>query len=362
MVEPIPGNVQENGSLRQTTMSESSQTTLRDVASEAGVSESTASRALSGYPGIANDTRNRIFQIAEQLGYKKSRRRMGESNDRRGLIGVVVAALHNSFYPSLVSQIHDELEALGFDTILIIDDTLDFGSGRKLQSLINTSLDGVIFATASIESPAVDFLVEHRVPTVLAIRSNKRGNVDVVESDNYMAGVEAARHLIELGHYRIGFILGPRDTSTSVDRYSGCLKECEAAGFDPLEDHVIWSGYSHDAGYSGIVRLMNTPNPPTAVFCANDVIAMGALDACHKLGFAVPEDVSIIGVDDIPMASWSIIGLTTIRQSIREIGILAARRIVTRVNGKGPESVCQDILPTNIVRRRTTAQPPTEKE
>lgn len=339
-------------------MSQSPQATLRDIASEAGVSESTASRALSGHPGIADDTRHRISEIAERIGYRKSRKRTRESIDRRGLIGVVVAALHNSFYPHLVSQIHDELEALGFDTILIIDDTLGFGSGRKLQSLIDTSLDGVIFATASIGSTAVDFLVEHRIPTVLAIRSNKRGNVDVVESDNHMAGVEAARHLIELGHRRIGFILGPRDTSTSLDRYSGCLKECEAAGFNPLEDHVIWSSYSHDAGYSGIVRLVNSPAPPTAVFCANDVVAMGAIDACYKLGVAVPEDVSIIGVDDIPMASWSMIGLTTIRQSIREIGILAARRIVMRVNGKGPEGVCHDILPTSIVRRRTTAPPP----
>ena len=339
-------------------MSGSPQATLRDIASEAGISESTVSRALSGHPGIAEDTRNRIFEIAERLGYRKSRKRTRGSIKHRSLIGVVVTDLQNSFYSQLISLIHDELEVLGFDTILIIDDTWGFGSGQKLQSLIDTSLDGVIVTTALIGSPAVDFLIEHQIPTVLAIRSNKRGNVDVVESDNHTAGIEAARHLVELGHRRIGFIFGPRETSTSLDRYSGCLEECETAGFTPPKDHIIWGNYSHDAGYSGIVRLMNSPNPPTAVFCANDVLAMGALDACHKLGFSVPEDVSIIGVDDILMASWSMIRLTTIRQSMREIGLLAARRIVMRVKGKGPEGVCHDILPTSIVRRHTTGPPP----
>ncbi len=333
--------------------------TLQDIATEVGISASTASRALTGHPGISERTRSRVLEVASRLGYTKFKNKMtvGNNSQRRSLVGLVVAALHNAFYPYLVDWIHDELDAQGFDTILIVDEVFGVGSSRKIESLIDTSIDGVIFATASIGSPTVDFLLERNIPTVLVIRSNKRQNVDVVESDNHMIGVEALGHLLELGHKRIGFIMGPKNTSTSLDRYVACRQELERANILPSDDLVVWGSYSHDSGYSGIVQLMNSSNPPTAVFCANDIIAIGALDACHKIGIDVPGDISIIGVDDIPMASWSIIGLTTVRQSIREIGTLAAQRIVTRIRGEIDDGIYHDILPTSIVRRGTTAPP-----
>ncbi len=338
-------------------MSDTAQTTLRDVASEAGVAESTASRALAGHPGIAEGTRARILAAAEQIGYKRSNRSTNEISGRRGLVGVVVEALHNSFFSYIVDRIHAELDILGYDAMLIVDESVNPGSRRKIHSLIDTAFDGVIVTTASIGSPAVDFLVERRIPTVLAVRSNKQGNVDVIESDNRMAGIEAACHLLELGHRKIAFILGPQETSTSMDRYEGCLSKLAAVSLLPPENHVIWGGYSHESGYSGLVRLMTADNPPTAVFCANDVIAIGALDACRKLGVGVPGDLSIIGVDDMPMASWSMIGLTTIRQPIWEIGTRAARRVVERIKFGRSEGAQHDILPTSFIRRNTTAPP-----
>ncbi len=328
--------------------------TLRQIAAEAGVAISTASRALSGNDSIAEETRIRIGEIANRLGYRRRKRPLPEPGNRHGLVGLVVAALHNSFYPFLIDRIHDELDALGFDMILLIDDLSNAGNSRKLQGLIDSSLDGVIFATASIRSPAVEQLVDIGTPTVLAIRSNKAGNVDVVESDNLAAGAEAVGHLLDLGHRKIGFILGPNDTSTSVDRYAGGYRELETNGIVQAPDHVIWGSYSHDGGYSGLVRLMGLEQPPSAIFCGNDVIAIGALEACQKLDIDVPGDLSVIGVDDIPMASWSMISLTTIRQSIGEIGALAARRLVARIEGRAQQAPNHDILPTSIVRRHTT--------
>ncbi len=315
---------------------------------------STVSRALADNPAIAEETRARVQEAARRLGYRKARRPAAEQS---GLVGVVVGALHNPFYPYLANRIHDELDALGYGMTLIIDELSESGSGRKLQSLVDTALSGVIVATASVGSPAVDVLVERRIPTVLAVRSNKRDNVDVIESDNHMTGIEASRHLVELGHRRVAFLLGPRNASTSIDRYGGGVAGLREFGLTANESHVIWGAYSHDAGYSGIVQLVNHPEPPTAVFCANDIIAIGALDACRKLGFAVPDDISIIGVGDIPMADWSMIGLTTMRRSMREIGTLAARRVAMRIEGGHDGSVSHTILPTSIVLRRTTAPP-----
>ena len=170
----------------------------------------------------------------------------------------------------------------------------------------------------------------------------------------WLPAAEATRHLLDLGHRRIGFLLGPKDTSTSVDRFAGACKELRAAGIEPDPDLSIWGSFSHDSGYSGLVRLSNLPKPPSAICCGNDVIAIGALEACQKLGIDVPEEISIIGVDDIPMAGWSMISLTTIRQPIRRIGALAARRLADRIEGRSDEKANLDILPTSIVRRRTT--------
>ena len=332
--------------------------TLKDVADAVGVAPSTVSRAFSTPGAIAADTRDRIQAAAEQLNYApKKRGGLEPSAERRGVVGVVVAALHNAFYPYLLDQIHDALDALGYGMILIIDDLSDSAAGRSIETFIDRSLDGVIFTTASIDSPAVDLLLARGVPTVLAIRSAGRDDVDVIESDNVVAGAEAARHLLDLGHREIGFILGPTTTSTARDRLDGGRRAMAAAGVDLDDANVVWADYTHQAGYSGTVALLGRATPPTAIICGNDVVAIGALDACMKQGVDVPGRISIIGFDDVPMASWAMIALTTVRQEIGDIGALAARRIVARIERNGSTPVSHDVLPTNIVVRRTTGAP-----
>ena len=184
-------------------MARTSKPTLKEIAQATGVSQSTASRALSGSPAIASDTVARVVAAAESMNYPFKRKQLGEhAEGRKGVVGMVVAALQNAFYPYLVDQIQDELDALGYDIVLIIDELSNRSSSRKFQSLFDTALDGVLFTTACIHSPSVDLLLERQIPTVLAVRSNQRGNVTVVESDNYMAGKDAADHLIALGHNR----------------------------------------------------------------------------------------------------------------------------------------------------------------
>ena len=336
-------------------MPRKSKVTLKQIAEVAGVSQSTASRALAGRSAIASETVARVEAAADTLQYAPRRPSRERGGDRKGVVGVVVAALHNAFYPFLVDRLHDELDALGYDMILIIDELSNSSSSRKIQGLIDTALDGVIFTTATIDSPAVDLLVARRVPVVLAIRSNRKGNASVVESDNEMSGREAADHLLSLGHVRLGAVLGPLDTSTAIGRFAGFEDVVASSGGALDPSFIVWGDFTHESGYSGLARLMRGKQPPTAVFCGNDVIAIGALDASRKLGLAVPDDVSIIGVDDIPMASWSMISLTTIRQDIMEIGAKAAHRLASQIEASGDVSPTHDILPTSVVRRNTTA-------
>ncbi len=333
--------------------------TLRDIAAKVGVAESTASRALAGSGQLSEATRESVLSAARSLGYSATPKAVLANNSvgkRKGVIGVVVAALHNSFYPYLVDRLHNELDDLGFDMVLIIDEITRDRAGRKLRSLIDT-LDGVIITTATIDSPMVAFLKERNVPTVLAVRSNMRDDVDVVESDNFAAGAEALGHLIELGHKRIGFLMGPSSTSTSHGRLAGAASVLEKSGLELDETLLFNAEFTHEGGYSGFVQLMRLKTPPTAIFCGNDVIAIGAIDAARKMGLATPDDVSIIGVDDIPMASWSMVSLTTIRQPIGKIGSMAANLISEAVVNKGDHQPNRHIFPTSLVRRGTTCPP-----
>lgn len=329
--------------------------TLKDIAVSADVSESTASRALARHPAIAEVTRKRVWSAAAELGYTRHLKRVTAQADQRRVVGVVVAALNNSFYPYLVDRIHNELDALGYEMILIVDELSNNSGSRKIQSLIDTALDGVIFTTATIGSPVVDMFVDRGIPVVLAIRSNRRDNTTVIESDNRMAGREAAQYLLSLGHRRFGAILGPRDTSTALDRFRGYQEHLEAHGTELEQESVIWGHYSHESGYSNFLKLADLAEPPTALFCANDVIAIGALDAARKIGIAVPEQISIMGVDDIPMASWSMIDLTTIRQPLDEIAIAAARRLINQIETGPAAAITNEKLPTSLIRRSTTA-------
>ena len=335
------------------------QVTTRDIARHAGVSQSTVSRALAGDEAISEKTREHVLAIAIQLNYANPRSSTTKAlkSKRTRVVGVVVAALHNSFYTYLLERLHDELAVAGYSIVLMIDPFENSEDLSKLQVLLDKMLDGVVFTTATVNSAAVQFLHDQGVPIVLVVRSVRTPDVDVVESDNFMAGKEAAEHLLGLGHTRIGFVMGPNDTSTSLQRFQGASDALSNHAIQVDPNLCIWGRYSHGAGYSGVLSLSRINKPPTAIICGNDVIAIGALDAAKKHGIKVPEDLSIIGFDDIAMAGWATIQLTTIRQSIDEMAALAARRMLERIRSPKDLPARRDVLPASLVQRATTAPP-----
>jgi len=273
------------------------------------------------------------------------------------VIGVVVAALTNSYYTILLDRLHQELAFAGYSMVLMIDQYENSADLSKLQLLLDKTLDGILFTTATVDCVAVRILRQQAIPLVLAVRSVPIQDVDIVESDNAMGGREAIHHLLELGHRRIGFILGPNNTSTSLQRFQGASAALAEKGLRPDPKLCVWGPYSHEAGYSGVLRLWNTEQPPTAIVCGNDVIALGVLDGARKHNIEVPAKLSVIGFDDIPAAGWSAIQLTTIRVGIGELALLAARRMLERIQSPNDPPGRRDILPTNLIRRGTTASP-----
>lgn len=332
--------------------------TLEDVALIARVSASTVSRALSGHAAISVLTCQAVRDAAATVGYRLPTQGRKARKHATRIVGVVIGALHNSFMTSLLEYLHDAFREAGYHVTLIIDSMNEASSLQTLRPLIDGFLDGLVFATASLDSPVVNELKRRGIPLVLVVRSVDEQGVDTVEIDNSHAGAEAARHLYELGHRRIGLVMGQRDTSTSRDRAEGALQWLERQGVPCTSVPLIFGEYTPESGYSSSVPLLAGPRPVSAIIAGNDTIAMGVLDAAKRRGIAVPRQLSVIGFDDIPLAGSPLIALTTIRQPVEAMARTAARRLVQRMQGDAFSPTRHDILPIQLIQRDTTGPAP----
>jgi LacI family transcriptional regulator len=317
------------------------------------VSQSTVSRALRGDPRVRPETRRLIEAAAERLGYRWATAPAAQETTRT--IGVVVADLTNPFFPSLLTPVHDELRLMGYRVVLFAERT-DLRTGQEaLGRLLDRSLDGVLVTTATLGWPLGQAMDGRRLPMVLLNRYVDSMDVDRVVADNHEGGRLAGRHLLELGHRRIGMIQGPSNTSTSRDRGAGFLEVLAEAGVEVDRSLALEGPYSHQSGYQHARTLLRVDDPPTALFCGNDIIAFGAVDAARSLGVDVPGEVSIVGFDDVPMAAWEAFQLTTVRQPLTEMACAAARMLAERIEDDGRIGAGRErVFAASLVKRSTT--------
>ncbi len=295
-----------------------------------------------------------VQAAASELGYRLPTQGRKVRKSATKIVGLVIGALHNQFLTVLLQHLHDELRESGYHVTLIIDSMNEVSSLQSLRPLIDGFLDGLIFATATLDSPVVAELKRRGIPLVLVVRSVDEPGIDTVEIDNGHAAAEAARHLHELGHRSIGMVMGPRDTSTSRDRTEGALQWLEKHGIPREDVPIIFGEYTTESGYSSTVSLLARPQPVSAIIAGNDTIAMGVLDAAKRRGVAVPRRLSVIGFDDIPLAGSPLLSLTTIRQPVEAMARTAARRLVERIRGDRFSPATLDILPIQLIQRDTT--------
>jgi LacI family transcriptional regulator len=332
--------------------------TLQDVAARLKFSVSTVSRALSGHSAISAKTRAKIQAAASELGYRLPSQGRTTRKAATHLVGVVVGAMHNRFMTKLLEHLHDALAELGYQVVLFIDSMTAAKDLLAFRPLIDGYLDGMIFATATLDSPIVAELHRRGIPCVLVVRSVEHIGVDIVEVDNHQAGMEAVRHLAELGHRRIGLVMGPANTSTSRTRIEGAMAASRLFGLPEGSISLVQGEYTHEAGYSAAVSLFDAKPRVTAIVAGNDTIALGVLEAARTRGVPVPSQLSIIGFDDIPMAGSALIGLTSIRQPVEALARTAAIRLVERMGVRRVASPTRDVLPIELVRRETTGLAP----
>jgi LacI family transcriptional regulator len=300
-----------------------------DVAKLVGVSQPTVSRALRDDPSISVATRELVKQVATELGYVPSERGRSLSTNATRRVAMVVD-LGNPLWALLVSRLHEELARADYRLTLVAgsEDT----PGLEEQ-LLGGGVDGVILSTLPLDSSLPVRIHRHGLPLVLLNRTTETFACDAATADDEAGGALAGEVLLGAGHDRLGALFGPPNTSTGAGRERGFRAALAAAGVD-LAEHCVRHGpfdYSH--GQRTLPQLLRGPDRPTALFCANDVIALGAFDAARRLGLSVPGDVALVGFDDLEQAAWASFELTTIAVPFGEMVRTAVEMLLRRMGG-----------------------------
>jgi LacI family transcriptional regulator len=330
--------------------------TSHDVARHAGVSQPTVSRALRDDPAVAAATRRAVLAAAEELGYIPSHRGRSLSTQATDQVAVVVSDLANPFYLQVLDRAHVTLRRHGRRMLVLTPDA-DEDAGL-LPALLDGALDGALLTTTRLDSPLPAALAARGFPCALLNRTVADPPCDTCTVDNTAGGALAADTLVRLGHREIAAILGPGDTSTGRDRADGFRTALEGHGIAPAAERVRRGPFDFGFGRAAALELLD--GRPTALFCANDVLALGALDALRARGVRVPEEVTVIGFDDIAMAYWTSFALTTIGHDIDGMVERGTEMLLDRIAEDPADRIPprRVVLAPALVERATHAPPP----
>lgn len=327
-------------------------TTLDDVALAAGMSRAQTSRALRGDPGVRPETRERIAKIATELGYRPNLAARSLVSAHSSMVGLLIGDPTNPFHIELAQSIDRALIKAGFEPMTTLRASDDTSIGSAVERLLRLRAAGVVLIANSISAKAISNVAESLPCVYLGSLSVKHPRVTAITVDDNAGIRSAMQHLLALGHRRIAHLGGGTEASAK-ERTKAYCEAMEEAGLEPF-----FLRGTHDAasGRRGVDVLFSDPEPPTAILASNDFLALGILDRLRGMGLSVPEDVSVIGFDDIPNASNSVFSLTTLRQdteaqaqvvvdSLREILANKAKR--TR----------RHIMPVELIVRESSGPP-----
>ncbi|GIF47399.1 LacI family transcriptional regulator [Asanoa ferruginea] len=325
---------------------------IGQVAQLAGVSATTVSHALNGRRPVSAETRRRIMDAIAELGYRPNVVARGLRAGRSLTIGLVIPDITNPFYPVLARGVQDVLGPAGYDEIITNTNGVRDLERAALDKMISRQVDGVAFAVFHTHADDLQPVIDAQIPVVrLGGRAAQTG-VDLVHSDDEGGAREAVRHLIHNGYRRIAFICGPAAEGPAAERVAGYRAALAEAGIGPQQNMVVHTDFSRAGGAHGVEKLIRQRKRPDAVLCANDMMAIGALDAARERGLRVPDDLAVMGFDDIEAATLVTPQLTTIANPAREIGMACARLLLDRINGvAGPPK--EIVIPTRLVRRQS---------
>lgn len=329
--------------------------TIKSIARQAGVSLTTVSRALNDKVDIRPETKARILAIAEDMGYSPSSIARSLVTQRSYTIGLAVRTIADMWVVQIVPAIEEELRHAGYGVFLSMHYADAEQERRVLDTFRNRQVDGVIVVSSTLGDDHTALHERFSISTVLISPLKATSHRYVVCTDEGRAVQAATEFLIRLGHRRIGHIGVPTWALPGWDRREGYKRALEAVGLIP-DPALIFVGDAHEeGGREGLLKLMSLSNPPTAVVCFNDLTAMGALLGARQLGLDVPDDLSLVGFDDIPLTRFVEPALSTIRQDTHALGHRAAQMLLDLIAGGEPDAPV--VLDTVFVDRGSTAAP-----
>jgi LacI family transcriptional regulator len=333
--------------------------TLKELAARALVHPSTISRVANHDPSlrIAPSTRSRIEALLRETEYRPNGVARGLKLRQTLVLAVVIPDITNPFFGALFRGIEDGAAPLGYNVLLCNTDGSPERQRSHLQSLTARRVDGVILASTVLKDPTVRWLRHQPTPYVLVNRFSDEALDPFVGSDDMTGARLATQHLISLGHVRIGHLAGQTTVSTGVQRRRGYQAALAEAGLPSDPELLLDSGFTEDGGARATERLVALKNRPTAIFAVTDMAAVGAYTTARRLGLRIPEDLAIVGYNDIPLASRLIPGLTTVHVPIHELGSAAARMLLDQIGTRELPPRRVVFAPQLVVRGSTGGTP-----
>lgn len=325
-----------------------------EVAKLAGVSQSTVSRVFSSRGTVSEKTRNRVWEAAEELGYRPNALARGLIMNETKMIGVVVRDKQNLLYPEILDKFSKGLREKGYYVLFSYVENDEVQQDDVFQFL-EYNVDGVIAVDVSLSSATVLNLSKSNIPIILFNRYNKdfSGSYHFIGCDNYSAGKYIGEYLIRQNHNRYAYISG--------HLIDGIEDYCKNGFCDSLQQHgkeavITLEDHTYEGGYRAALRVLNCDSPSDAIFCANNIMAFGAIDAIKTLGLSIPKDVSIVGMHDSIMASWGRYSLTTWHQPLDEMIDLTINTLLNNIEGK-VKTFVSTLLCGTLVKRSSVRIP-----
>ncbi|MGF9710821.1 MULTISPECIES: catabolite control protein A [Paenibacillus] len=332
--------------------------TIYDVAREAGVSMATVSRVVNNNPNVKPQTRKKVFEAIERLGYRPNAVARGLASKKTTTVGVVIPDISNSIFSEVARGIEDIANMYHYNIILCNADKKKDKEIRVINTLLEKQVDGLLFMGGAITEEHIEAFKTSSVPVVLCATADEQKTIPSVDIDHEKAAYDAVQLLIQKGHRQIAMISGTlQDPTNGYARYQGYKKALEEAGIPLREDYVRIGNYRYESGLEVTKYFMELDERPTAIFAATDEMAIGAIHALQDSGLKVPDDVSVISVDNIRMASMVRPQLTTVAQPMYDIGAVAMRLLTKLMNKetKDASELTQVTLPHDIIQRNSVA-------
>ena len=328
--------------------------TMREVAERAGVSVTTVSHVINNSRPVNPQTRFRVEEAMQALGYQPN---VLARSLRKGVthtIGIILPDNINPYFAEVVRGIEDASFEQGYSVILCNSDNDLAKENHYTTVLVEKQVDGIIFVAAGLSAENINALQARGFPLVLVDRQVPDVNVNTVLADNQHGGWLATNHLIELNHKVIGIIAGPKGVRLSSERINGYRQAMESANLCVDDELIVEGDFQYQSGYKGARKLYDQCPSITAIFACNDLMAIGAYRFAHEKNLKIPEQLSVVGFDDISLAAYTNPPLTTIHQSKHQMGSKAAELLMTRIAEQDLE-LHQEILETKLVVRGSTA-------